>query len=154
MKTYRPVFVYVVVALLIFTSLNALIAGAGLVLFPDGNWIGLQTSWLKGSPFNSYLIPGFLLFLFNGVVCMLTAIGLVRKPDWHWPQRLNIFPEKYWAWTFSIYCGIILCIWIIVQQLLTQYFILQPIINSIGILILIFSLLPQVQKHYTSPGKS
>ncbi len=38
--------------------------------------------------------------------------------------------------------------WIIGQQLLTEYFILQPIIASMGLGIIIFTLMPAVQNRY------
>jgi hypothetical protein len=148
----RIIEVYLICLLLVLTSINALVAGGGLLIFPDGKWIGLSLSWLNDTPFHSFQIPGLLLFTFIGLGCLLTAIGLFFKPDWRWPQHLNIFKEKFWAWTFSIYCGFMLCIWIIAQQLLTDYFVLQPLIAAVGILILILSLLPRVQMYYSKPN--
>lgn len=146
---HRIVEVYLICLLLLLTSLNALVAGAGLVIFSDGKWIGLPLSWLNGTPFASFRIPGLLLFTFIGLGCLLTAIGLFFRPAWHWPNRFNMYKEKFWAWTSSVYCGIMLCVWIVVQQLLTDYFILQPIIASVGILILVLTLLPRVQSFYS-----
>ncbi len=64
-------------------------------------------------------------------------------------NAFNIFSDKTWGWTYTLYTGIISVIWIVVQQLLTGYFILQPIIAGTGILIVIFCLMPRVQKYYT-----
>lgn len=148
MKRHLPE-TYLICALLFLTSLNALIAGAGLLIFSDGKWIGLPLSWLDGTPFRSFRIPGLLLFTFIGLGCLVTTIGFLVQPAWQWPQHLNIYKNKFWSWTFSVYCGIMLCVWIIVQQLVTNYFVLQPIISAIGVLVLILTLLPRVQSHYT-----
>jgi len=48
----------------------------------------------------------------------------------------------------KFYSGIITIAWIIGQQLLTEYFILQPIIAAMGLAIIIFSLMPSVQDWY------
>ncbi|HSM46668.1 MAG TPA: hypothetical protein VK872_02550, partial [Draconibacterium sp.] len=78
--------------------------------------------------------------------------GLITK-NRTWFRWLNIYPEKFWGWTFSIYSGVITNIWIIVQQLMAEYFILQTIIAAVGLLILIAALLPRVMKFYNSPIK-
>lgn len=153
MKKNRPATVYFIIGILTLVGLNGWIAGIGLFIFPDGRWIGLQLSWLNGSPFNSFRIPGLLLFLFIGVGCLFTAVGLLFRPSWQWPQQLNVFPDKFWAWSFSIYCGFMLCIWIITQQVLTDYFFLQPAINGLGVCLLILTLLPATQVYYKTPAR-
>jgi hypothetical protein len=47
-----------------------------------------------------------------------------------------------------VYCGIITNSWIIIQQLMAEYFILQTIIAAVGLLILIAALLPRVVRYY------
>lgn len=148
MNRRRPPEVYFLVLLLLLTGLNAVVAGAGLFLFPDGQWIGLPLSWLEGSPFPSFRIPGLLLFLFNGVLVLTTCAGLLFQPAWKWTQRLAVYKDKFWAWSFSLYSGLGLCIWIIVQQLMTNYFILQPIVAAVGVGTVILTLLPRVSNYY------
>ena len=75
--------------------------------------------------------------------------GLIGKRNSGLMERLNIYPGKHWSWTISLYTGIITIVWIIVQQLLTEYFVLQPLISAVGILIVIVTLLPRVQKFYS-----
>jgi hypothetical protein len=65
-------------------------------------------------------------------------------------HSLNCFPEKRWGWIYAIFSGIGANIWIIVQQLITGYFFLQPVIAAVGMLIIIISLLPRVQKYFTT----
>jgi hypothetical protein len=63
-------------------------------------------------------------------------------------NSINLFADKHWSWAFAIYSGIITITWIVIQQLITNFFVLQPIITAMGLLILIFSLMPRVQKWY------
>jgi hypothetical protein len=55
------------VVLLLFNGIGAVYGGLHLLLHPDGSSIGLSTDWLKHSPFDSFFIPGLVLFLVNGV---------------------------------------------------------------------------------------
>jgi hypothetical protein len=140
--------IFPVVVLLVLVGLNALVVGAGLVVQPDGVWIGLTVDWLAGSPFSDFQIPGFCLFLFVGLLPLITCIALIAMPSWRIAERLNIYHDQYWGWTYSLYSGIVMLIWIIAQQLMTKYFVLQPIIALAAVLILIFTLLPRVRNHY------
>ncbi len=83
-----------------------------------------------------------------GVIPLYTSIALLIKPAVYLPEKFNLFDDKHWAWTFSLYIGITTILWIIVQQLLTSYFILQPIITTLGLFIVILSLFPSVQLHF------
>jgi hypothetical protein len=84
----------------------------------------------------------------NGLFPLVALYGLITKNQ-TWFGWLNIYSNKYWGWTFSVYSGIITNIWIIVQQLLAEYFILQTIIAAVGLLIVVLSLMPRVQKYFT-----
>lgn len=46
-----------------------------------------------------------------------------------------------WYRTFSLYTGVGMQIWIAVQQLMTAYFVLQPVIVLVAVGILVFTLL-------------
>ncbi|WP_146904591.1 hypothetical protein [Adhaeribacter aerolatus] len=136
----RPAELYLLYFLLLVLSLNALVGGGALILKPQGSLMGLKPDWLQNTPFKSYLIPGLLLFVFN---------GLLLKPTWPWANVFNIFTDKYWAWTYSLLTGIILITWITVQEILIQYFWLQTVFIVMGLLIIICTLLPRVQKYYS-----
>jgi hypothetical protein len=129
--------------------LNALIGGGLLVAKPEGSLLEMHAEWVNKIPFASYNLPGILLFVFIGLLPFLTLIGLLLKSNWQWPNLFNIYVAKYWAKTYSLYCGIILIIWIIVQLVITAYFWLQPVLLSIGLLIIIFTMMPRIQKYYS-----
>jgi hypothetical protein len=83
----------------------------------------------------------------------VTVFGLVIKNDSQVLNRLNIYKNRCWGWTFAVYSGIITNIWIIVQQLMADYFILQTIIAAVGLLIIVVSLLPRVITFYRITAK-
>ena len=143
----RPFETWILYLLLLLLAINAFYGGISLMLAPDGSLLGMQPGWLDKTPFSSYFIPGLLLLLMNGVLPLLALFGLITK-NRTWFGWLNIYPEKYWGWTFSVYSGIITNIWIIVQQLMAEYFILQTIIAAVGLLILVAALLPRVIRYY------
>jgi len=130
-------------------SLNALIGGGALLLDPQGSLMGLQAEWLQQTPFDSYFIPGLLLFTLNGILPLFALATLLFQPRWQWANRLNIYADKYWAWTYSLFCGIIVVFWITMQGLFTHYFWLQPVFLLIGLLIIIFTLMPRIQRYYS-----
>jgi len=67
------------------------IKSAGAMLFSslDGALIKLNTSILRGTPFDNFLIPGIILFLFIGIFPILVSYGLLRKPAWHWAEAIK-----------------------------------------------------------------
>ena len=123
--------------------------GAVLIFEPNGHLFGMSTDFLKQTPFQDFLLPGILLFIFFGLFPILILIGLLAKPGWKKADIFNIYPDKHWSWTYSLFEGIILIIWITVQQTITQYFWLQPVMISLGLLIIIFTMMPRVIEHYT-----
>lgn len=129
-------------------AINALAAGLLMMLKPDGSFLQLNPNFLNTSPFTNFFIPGLLLFILIGLLSFISLCGLVFKFKWKIADRINIYPNKHWSWTFSVYSGIATIIWINVQLLMTEYFWLQPVIIFLGLGILIGSLLPGVMKHY------
>ena len=65
----------------VFLSLGALGGGAALMLGPRGEIIPLPLSALSGSPFETYFVPGLILFCVLGL-CPLVAARLtwLRHP--------------------------------------------------------------------------
>ena len=119
-----------------------------MILSPDGSMLGMNPSWLEHTPFTSYLIPGLILFTCMGLLPVISCYGLWFQPDWDWTQKLNIYRDRHWSWTFSLYSGIIVIIWIVVQQIMAQYFWLQPVMTATGLLIIVFTLIPEVLQRY------
>jgi hypothetical protein len=145
----RPFEIYILIFLLLFLSFGAIYGGGSLIAAPDGSLLKMEETWLDKLPFPDFLIPGIILFLFLGIFPLVGLTGLFFRKENRILNSINIYNDKFWGWTFSLYTGIISVVWIIVQQLLTAYFILQPIIAAVGLLVVIFTLMPRVQKFYS-----
>lgn len=144
----RPIAFYPLCLIHLFLAVGALYGGGSLILSPDGSMLGMPAGSLSGSPFPNFLIPGIILFLFNGVFPLFILAGLIRKPQWPWAGFANLYRDRHWAWTYSLFSGIIVIIWIMVQLLYVQPFILQPIFIGVGLAILILTLTPGMMKYY------
>ncbi|MNJ67066.1 hypothetical protein D3C77_632050 [compost metagenome] len=109
----------------------------------------MPLSLIEDTVFNNYLIPGIMLFSVLGVIPLIIATGLIRRWDWRLAEKLNVFSEKYWAWTFSLYSGFALIIWITIQAYIIHTFSAVHLIYIIlGLMIQIATLLPGAQKKY------
>ena len=120
MKTLR----IISIILLFLIGISAVFGGYNLIIDPTGNKIQMPITYISNSPFKDYLIPGIILFIFNGVSSQVIAITA-------------IFGYKK-SYLLIIAQGIVLSVWIIVQLFMTaQPFILQPICLSIGLILIV-----------------
>ena len=112
-----------------FIGLGALVGGFMLVKDPSGSALGVPLSFLEGSPFPDFLIPGIFLLAVNGVGSMIGA-GLS-------------FTRRRYAQEIAIVLGAILVTWIVVQVIKIRsfsglhilYFILGVVELGIGLYI-------------------
>lgn len=144
----RPLILYLLCFLHLFLGLSACAGGILLMIKSDGSYLGMQAGWLRDSPFGDYFIPGFILFVFNGLLPLFTCSGLLFKPKRSRANALNIYRNKHWSWTYSLYSGIIIIAWISVQIMMTPYFWLQPVMIFTGLLIIIFTMIPDVMNYF------
>lgn len=93
-------------SLQVFIGLGALAGGYGLVADPSGNSLGLPISFLEGSPFDDFLIPGIFLLTVNGIGTMIGA-------------GLTFFRRRF-AQEIAIVLGSILVAWIVIQVLIIR----------------------------------
>ncbi|MCK4664142.1 MAG: hypothetical protein KAT68_14840 [Bacteroidales bacterium] len=154
MKTRRPFALNVLLCLLLFLSLGALFGGGVLTLDPSGELLQMPIIILKNSPFNNFLIPGLILFTVLGVIPALVFYSLLKRPQWTWVNVLNVYRDMYWAWTFTLYVGFALIIWISVQTLMINsvHFVHTGYV-LLGISIVFIALLPPVRQHYFQSGQ-
>jgi len=114
----------ITVILLFFTAINALIAGALFIADPSGKLMGMTTDYLKDAPFSSFLIPGIVLFVVNGVLNVAAGILTIRN--------------HASAARFVMLQGVLLCGWIVVQILMVDDInALHIVMFSIGILLIV-----------------
>jgi hypothetical protein len=67
------------IVLLVFLGVTALAGSIPMILHPHGNSTTLPLSTLSNSPFRTYLVPGILLFLANGLLAFSAFWVLIRR---------------------------------------------------------------------------
>lgn len=93
--------------LLVFLGVGGIMGGLAMVLDPYGNrWPILPVSLLRYSPFSSYLIPGLILLVSNGLLPLWVSIRAARRQ------------ARYGLWTF--FQGCILLVWLAVECLMLR----------------------------------
>lgn len=92
--------------LLLFLGISAIAGSLPLIIDPSGNMIGMPLWLLEHSPFKSFLIPGVILLIFNGVSSLIIFILVLRKST-RTPMLIT-------------YQGVVLVIWISVQILMIR----------------------------------
>ena len=150
----RPASVKILIFLHVFLAVGAIFGGLGLIVPSKGNnsYLELPISYLENSPFSSFLIPGILLFAVLGVFPLLIVYYLFSRRPFKLGDSLNIFKDKHWSWGFSLYIGFALIIWITVQVYFLQLVVgFHLFYMALGLLILITTLWPNVQRHYSIP---
>jgi hypothetical protein len=135
--------------LLGFLSLGAIYGGLVFIIKPDGSVYEIPTEILQNSPFNDFLIPGIILLITFGLIPIYVIYALVKKPENTFLQKLNLLYDHHFSWTFAIYIGFALIIWINVQTLIFNAVdALHTIYSSLGILIVCIALLPNLRSEY------
>ena len=94
------------ISLLLLTAINATVAGVLFILDPSGHKMGMSVSYIKDSPFNSYLIPGIVLLIVNGLMNFIAAYF--------------VFKKKPSASLLVIIQGILLSGWIVIQVIMVK----------------------------------
>lgn len=150
---YYPPGVYLLCLFHLCIGISAFAGGGSLMLEPNGAFLNMKTTMLQYSPFSNYFIPGLILFFLLGIFPLVILFGLLFKPDWKFFDALNIYKDKHGAWAYSLFTGIIVIAWVILQQAMRTYFPLQPLIAAIGLLIIIITLTPAVIKYYSLNNK-
>ena len=139
----------VLLFLLAFLGLGATFGGGVLIISPSGKLFGMPLSMLENSPFNSFLIPGIILFLVLGLVPLLLVFALLKTPNFKWAEKLNFFNDMHWSWTFTIYVAFALIGWIQIEMLfLGGAHWLQTFYMFLAVSIIFTALLPQVTDLY------
>ncbi|MDS0301233.1 hypothetical protein NDI76_21095 [Halogeometricum sp. S1BR25-6] len=97
----RPLALWALIATIGVLGVSGLAGGGQFILAPSGRLIGISPTLLAGSPFESYLVPGLVLFSLLGVFPLVVVYGLFRR--------------KRWAWPAAIAVGVALVVWVLVE---------------------------------------
>lgn len=104
-----------------FNGLSGLAGGFGLITNPDGQALQMSTEWLQSTPFSNFLIPGIVLFSFNGLGNIAGFFTTLKK-------------HKKAAHVAAFF-GLVMMTWIIAQVSWIGYkSFLQPLYFSTGLL--------------------
>jgi hypothetical protein len=145
-----PLTVYLLCTILLVQGVGAVGGGLWLLAAPSGRLMGLPLTLLEHTPFRDYTIPGLVVAFVLGVLPLSLIYPLLRRPGWSWANTLSVYRNRFWGWTYSLYVGIMLILWIDFQILWVGYVdILQSVFAFVGVLITIVILLPPVQRWYT-----
>lgn len=140
---------WILFSLQLFLGVGAVFGGVGLMLDPTGESVGLPTRLLERSPFQDFLIPGIILFIVLGIFPLLLSMALITRWDWSFAETINIFKDRHWSWTFSLYSGFALIIWIAVQvYMINAVSLIHMVYITLGLVIQVVTLLPSVQAMY------
>jgi len=130
MKTLR----ILAILLLLFNGTGAIFGGWSFIQDPTGNDLKIPLIYLEHSPFKDFLIPGIILFVFNGLFSLITML---------W----TAFQWKHHAWLIILQ-GALLTGWIIIQMImLRQFSYFQPIFGGIGIALLVIGFVLKGKSH-------
>ena len=126
MKTTIRIFA---IFLLLFLGFGGVYGAWMLISDPSGGKFEWSLDLLNGTPFNSFLIPGIVLLIINGLFPIFVAVITVLK--------------KSYAQTFILLQGVIVIIWLTFQLLLNPNFFL-PVTHypsySVGFFLVIIGL--------------
>lgn len=137
------------VGLLLFLSLGALVGGVSFFIFPEGYMEMTPELVLQHSPFKNFLIPGLILFTVLGLMPIFVVWGLLKRKDCKFAQAVNIFPDMHWSWSWSVYTGFALIIWIYMEvYFLQDIHWLHSFYFFYGILLLVVALLKPIREQY------
>lgn len=136
-KPAKPYSLYFLMGLILFQGISGLFGGIALVTDPAGELLRMPISILEGSPFNNFLVPGFILLTILGIFPMVVFYGLWKRTNW--------------AWTGALIVSAALIIWIGVEIWMVGYHPeppLQLIYGLLGLILLFLTLLPSVRNKF------
>ena len=110
--------------LLLFNAISALFGGWSLMTDPSGETLDMPIRFLEHSPFETFLVPGIILFVTNGLFSLLFAVMALLK-----------FMNYSWL---VIVQGFILVGWLTIQIIMIREFYgpLHVLYFSVGFLLI------------------
>ncbi len=116
------------ICLLLFNGVGAVYGGLNLAIYPDGSSIHLDPALLAHTPFHSYLIPGIVLFLSNGILSLAVLVTIITKRSGYY--------------RYIVLQGVVLLGWLIVQMLLIRKIdVLHYVMGVTGIALVVCGLI-------------
>jgi hypothetical protein len=131
---YKPATLYLYLLGALFLGVSALTGGGMLILDPSGESLSISLSYLDGSPFSNYLVPGLILFTVFGVGSFSVIYGLVRRHSFSWLGALGL--------------GFGQVVWIVVQiAIIGETNLLHLIYGGLGLALGVLALTPSFRSY-------
>jgi hypothetical protein len=119
---------------LLLIGAAAIVCGIMFIIKPDGTLLGLSVDQLENSPFNDFLIPGIILFAFNGFLSTISSFLLLIN---------NRF-----AGLSVMFLGVVMILWITAQIYWMGWGSwLQPTFITVGVVELLIGFFLEAQYH-------
>lgn len=145
----RPFMVWPLIISLLLLALGGFYGGIAMLADPSGTSLQLDTV-LHQLPVPDYILPGVFLLAMMGGLPLLLAFALFARPEWPWAVRLSNWGSHYWAWTGSLALAAIIAAWLVFQGLLIGFWAPTYLTAFLGLLILMFSILPSVRNYFSN----
>jgi hypothetical protein len=121
-RVERPRYVWLAVALEVFTAVAAIPVGLIFLQDPSGRSMQIPEAWIRNTPFGSYVVPGLYLLVMNGFGMAALAVLSVRR---HWVA----------PWLTGA-LGVGMIVWILVQlAVMPETMILQAVFLAVGVVL-------------------
>ena len=145
----RPFLLWPLIIALILLALGGFSGGIPMLADPANG--GYLQFWelLPLLPVPNLIIPGLFLFVVMGLYPLLLAYALIARPCWGWVDRLFEWSKHHWAWIGTLILVAAIVVWLAYEVWLIGWFPITIITAILGLLILLFAMLPSVRKFYT-----
>ncbi|MCQ2009434.1 MAG: hypothetical protein ABF629_08380 [Sporolactobacillus sp.] len=144
---------FILIILHFFLGVGAVFGGGALILSPDGTLLHMPLELLKYTAFDSFLIPGIILFSVLGLYPIYIAFLLIFEKPMLIGERIRFDSSASGAWNHSLYIGFLLIGWITIEAYLMHDIVFIHVFYIfLGLAIQAVTVLPSVKKHYSISG--
>ena len=144
----RPFMLWPLILVLIFLAMGGFSGGIPMLSDPANGGYLQFGEMLPELPVSNFILPGLFLLVVMGIFPLLLAYALIAHPAWSWMDRLFQWSKHYWAWTGTLILVGIIAIWLVYEGWLIGWFPITVITAVLGLLLLLFSMLPSMRKFY------
>lgn len=145
-RTPRPASATLLAALMGFQAISALGGGAAMLVAPKGGVFPIEM--LGRSPFETFWIPGLLLFGVLGVLPAVATWALLARPPWAAMAPVERAFGAHWSWPLAGALGVALVIFIVVELAMIGPAWLQGLYAGVGGGIVALTLWPATRGYY------
>lgn len=146
----RPMLSLIILSLcLLFLSVNGFIGGYLMLSDPNGAPMGMPVTDLARTPFQNFVIPGWILIVVWGLGSLLVLLSLWLRPHLSFLDGIAQATHEHWAWLASIVLGLGLLVWLTVQLFtLPQMAPVQLLLYTLAVLMVLLPFMPGMRRYY------